>query len=62
VAVTSEGFAERNNGVDDRPHRRVAHHVAHELPVDLDLVEGETREAGFFSCGDADNFGEPPKV
>jgi hypothetical protein len=40
----------------------VAHHVAHELPVDLDLVEGETREAGFLRCGDADNLGEPPKV
>src|SRR5207344_2861223 len=40
----AERLAKRNDGLDDGLHRLLARHVAHELPIDLDLVEGEARE------------------
>ena len=36
-----ERLAERDDGLDDHPHRRITRHVADELVVDLDVGEGE---------------------
>jgi hypothetical protein len=37
-------YAERDDGLDDRSHRQVSLHIAHELPIDLDLVEADARK------------------